>query len=250
VSSSHGDTQEAVLAMRSMRGRVDGLLVMSPHVDAVALVENIESDLPIVLLNTDRAGAQLPAFRVDNYGGAFAVTRHLMESGRRRIAHVAGPISNYEARERRRGYEAALGDGATPVIVEGDFTEDAGRAAALALVTGSKHLPDAIFAANDTMAVGCLLAMRERGLRVPEDVALAGFDDIPLARLVEPPLTTVRIRIADLGQRALERLAQWIEGGKSEARSEIVQPELVVRRSSDRARRAPGRPRDEDQTRQ
>jgi LacI family transcriptional regulator len=234
VSSSHGDTDEAVLAMRSMRGRVDGLLVMSPHVDAVALVENIDADLPIVLLNTDRAGPRLPAFRVDNYGGAFAVTQHLLETGRRRIAHVAGPSANYEARERRRGYEAALGGGA-PIVVEGDFTEEAGREAALSLVTGSKAPPDAIFAANDTMAVGCLLALREAGLCVPEDVALAGFDDIPLARLVEPPLTTVRIRIADLGRRALERLAQWIEGEEGQHSSEIVRPELVVRESSGRA---------------
>lgn len=247
VSSSHGDAHEATLAMRSMRGRVDGLLVMSPHVDAVALVENIESDLPIVLLNTDRAGSRLPAFRVDNYGGALGVTRHLLETGRSRIAHVAGPISNYEARERRRGYEAALGEDASPIIVEGDFTEDSGREAALALVTGSSRRPDAIFAANDTMAVGCLLALRERTLRVPQDVALAGFDDIPLARLVEPSLTTARIRIADLGQRALERLAERIDGESVEHSVEIVRPELVVRQSTDPVGNAPRRRAEEDE---
>jgi LacI family transcriptional regulator len=231
VSNSHGDSAEAVLAMRSMRGRVDGLLVMSPHVDGAALAENIDDGLPIVLVNSDAAGARFPAFRVDNYGGAYAVTRHLQDIGRRRIAHVAGPKSNYEARERRRGYEAALAGGRTPIVIEGDFTEEAGIRAARELVTGS-IVPDAIFAANDMMAVGCLLALREAGLKVPGDMALAGFDDIPLARLIDPPLTTARIRIADLGRRALERLASSIEGESSEAALETALPELIVRGST------------------
>jgi LacI family transcriptional regulator len=232
VSNSHGDAEEAVLAMRSMRGRVDGLLVMSPHVDSAALAENIDDGLPIVLGNTDAAGARFPAFRVDNFGGAFAVTRHLVDTGRRRIAHVAGPATNYEARERRRGYEAGLdAAGQAPIVVEGDFTEDSGARAAHGLVTGSTP-PDAIFAANDMMAVGCLLAIREAGLRVPDDIALAGFDDIPLARLIDPPLTTARIRISELGRSALERLARSIEGGESEASLQTAQPELVVRRST------------------
>ena len=232
VSNSHGDAEEAVLAMRSMRGRVDGLLVMSPHVDSAALAENIDDGLPIVLVNTDAAGGRFPAFRVDNFGGAFAVTRHLVDTARRRIAHVAGPATNYEARERRRGYEAGLDAAAqAPIVVEGDFTEDSGARAAHGLVTGSNP-PDAIFAANDMMAVGCLLAIRDAGLRVPDDIALAGFDDIPLARLIDPPLTTARIRISELGRSALERLARSIEGGESEASLQTAQPELVIRRST------------------
>lgn len=231
VSNSHGDADEAVLAMRAMRGRVDGLLVMSPHVDSAALTDNIDEGLPIVLVNTDAAGARFPAFRVDNFGGAQAVTRHLVETGRRRIAHIAGPAANYEARERRRGYAAALPEGSEPMVIEGDFTEESGREAGAALVTGS-IAPDAIFAANDMMAVGCLLALREAGLRVPEDVALAGFDDIPLARLVEPPLTTARIRIDDLGRSALERLAAAVEGELAQPSLETAHPELIVRRST------------------
>jgi LacI family transcriptional regulator len=231
VSNSHGDAEEAVLAMRSMRGRVDGLLVMSPHVDGAALAENIDDALPIVLVNSDAAGARFPAFRVDNFGGAFAVTRHLVEIGRKRIAHVAGPTSNYEARERRRGYEAAVAGLHAPLIFEGDFTEAAGILSARELVTGSTP-PDAIFAANDMMAVGCLLGLRDAGLSVPSDVALAGFDDIPLARLIDPPLTTARIRIADLGRSALERLAQAIDGEGSEATLQTAHPELIVRKST------------------
>lgn len=231
VSNSHGDAEEAVLAMRSMRGRVDGLLVMSPHVDGVALADNIDDGLPIVLMNTDAAGDRFPAFRVDNFGGAHAVTRHLIEIGRRRIAHIAGPAENYEARERRRGYDAALAGAQTPMVIEGDFTEESGQRATLELVTGSIK-PDAIFAANDMMAVGCLLALREAGLRVPEDIAVAGFDDIPLARLIDPPLTTARIRISELGRSALEHLARSIEGSEDEATFETAHPELIVRGST------------------
>ena len=232
VSSSHGDVEEAALAMRSMRGRVDGILVMSPYIDAAVLADNVDSDLPIVLLNTHGAGARFPAYRVDNFGGAYAVTKHLLETGRRKIAHVGGPPTNHEAQERRRGYEAALGSQFTPHVAEGDFTEEGGRAATLALAAVGSERPDAIFAANDTMAVGCLLALGELGLCVPDDVALAGFDDIPLARLVRPSLTTVRVRIDELGRKALERLVQCIHDNTTSGPVEIISPELVVRCSS------------------
>lgn len=234
VSSSHGDADEAVHAMRSMRGRVDGILVMSPHVDAALLADNIDPDLPVVLLNTHGAGARFPAFRVNNYGGAFEITRHLLVQGCKRIAHVGGPGGNFEAQERRRGYEAALVGKAAPIVAEGDFTEEAGRDAARAFFREKGEAPDAIFAANDTMAVGCLLALRDIGLSVPGDVLLAGFDDIPLARLVDPPLTTVRVPIADIGSRALMRLAEIVEGAESPVCSETVEPELIARASTRR----------------
>ncbi|MES1158971.1 MAG: LacI family DNA-binding transcriptional regulator [Terricaulis silvestris] len=231
VSSTHGDANEAASGIRSMRGRVDGLLVMSPYVDAIIISDNADRDFPIVLMNTDGAGSRLPSLRVDNYGGAFAVTKHLREIGRQRIAHISGPATNHEAQERLRGYIAALGAGAETRVVKGDFSEQSGNAGTHALFADGKG-PDAIFAANDTMAVGALLALRELGKRVPEDVALAGFDDIPIARLVEPALTTVQISIADWGRRALERLANWIETGECDNTTETVEPTLVVRRST------------------
>lgn len=231
VSSSHGDALEAAAAMQSMRGRVDGLLVMSGHVDATLLAESLDPDMPLVLLNTSIGGVRRPAFQVDNRLGAFEVVRHLVETGHRRIAHVAGPIDNEDARARRHGYEDALEPGMTAVVVQGDFSEESGRRAALALLDRAER-PDAIFAANDNMAVGCLLALRERGLVCPTDVALAGFDDIPLARLVEPALTTAGVDIAQLGRRALKRLALGMEGGDLEGTSETVRPTLIVRRST------------------
>ncbi len=231
VSSSHGDADEAAAAMRAMNGRVDGLIVMSPHADAGFLQHNLPGRLPAVLLNT---GATLPGhtrFVVDNFGGAQAMARHLAASGRKRIAFIGGPQGNHEAQERLRGYRAGLKPGMKEAVFEGDFTEEAGWSAGRRIAQ-SKPRPDAIFAANDMMAVGCLAALREAGLRVPEDVALAGFDDIPIARYVTPALTTIRVPIAALGSAALDALAKVVEAPDGQASHTVVMPvELVVRRS-------------------
>jgi LacI family transcriptional regulator, galactose operon repressor len=231
VSNSHGDADEAAAAIRSMRGRVDGLLLMSPHVDAHLLADNLAHDLPIVLINTRVDGDAHPAFRVDNHAGAMTATRHLMARGRRRVAHIAGPADNFEAQERRRGYEDAL-EGAEPIVLAGDFSEQSGADAGAAILAMDPR-PDAVFAANDMMAVGCLGAFEAAGLTVPGDIALAGFDDIPIARLLRPSLTTVRIGIADLGLQALQRLVSTLEqGGPAQGAAEVIEPELIVRDSS------------------
>ncbi len=228
VSTSHGDAAEAAASMRSMRGRVDGLLLMSPYVDEQLLADNLAEDLPTVLINSRIGGKTYASFNVDNHGGAMAVVRHLAGAGGA-VAHIAGPANNFESRERLRGYRDALG-GAEAIVLQGDFTEESGYRAGLRL---AKILPRAVFAANDTMAIGCLLALDEQGVRVPGDIAVAGFDDIPIARLIRPSLTTARISIADLSRRALERLAAAIAGDEpTQDLPETVRPQLVVRESS------------------
>lgn len=236
VSNSHGDPAEAVRAIRAMRGRADGMLIMSPHLDAELLADNLPEDLPTVLMNTPVGSGRHASLRVDNHAGALAVTRHLLETGRRRLAHIAGPDANFESSERRRGWlEAQAAAGVEAGMLEsGDFSEEAGYEAGRRL-TAAPLRPHAVFAANDMMAVGCLRALRDAGLRTPEDVAVAGFDDIPVARLLG--LTTVRTRIADLGRRAVERLTSIIDGEAMGELTEITRPELVVRDST--AGRAP-----------
>src|SRR4051812_47349262 len=213
ISSSHGSASEASLALRTLQGRVDGLLVMSPHADTGMLAANLPATLPTVLMNTRIAGGAYAALSVDNYGGATAMVRHLLARGHRRIAFISGPPENFDADERLRGYRDALArePGATETILRGDFSEESGYGAGLDICARPDR-PQAIFAANDMMALGCLFALTEHGLRVPDDIALAGFDDIPIARFVTPPLTTVRVRIVDLGRRAFERLAAVIDG--------------------------------------
>jgi LacI family transcriptional regulator len=237
VSSLHGDADEAALAIRAMRGRVDGLLVMSPHVDADFLSDNLPEDLPIVLMNTAAAGTQYPSISVDNYSGAHAMVAHLAARGYRRIAFVAGPSGNFEAQERLRGYRAALAElvpGAAAQVYEGDFSEQSGTAVGQALLAlDAASRPDALFAANDMMAIGALLALKQGGLQLPRDMALAGFDDIPIARYVSPPLTTVHVPIAELGVQALEGLVARIgQTGGAPAATQTLGAELVARAST------------------
>lgn len=233
VSSSHGDADEAAAALRAMNGRVDGLLVMSPHADAHFLERNLPGRLPAVLMNT---GAMLPghaSFVIDNFGGAQAMTRHLCDAGRKRVAFIAGPDGNHEAQERLRGYRAGLRTGQRERVFEGDFSQESGWLAGRRIAQ-AKPRPDAVFAANDMMAIGCLAAFNEAGLRVPDDLALAGFDDIPIARYVAPALTTIRVPIAALGAAALEALGKAMEAGPGDAAgpATVMPVELVVRRSS------------------
>ncbi|MCU6499397.1 LacI family transcriptional regulator [Rugamonas sp. A1-17] len=237
VSSLHGDADEAALAIRAMRGRVDGLLVMSPHVDAAFLSDNLPEDLPIVLMNTAAGGTQYPSISVDNYSGAHAMVAHLVAGGYRRIAFLAGPAGNFEAQERLRGYRAALAElapGAAERVYEGDFSEQSGQAVGQALLEmDTDQRPDALFAANDMMAIGALLTLKQGGLQLPRDMALAGFDDIPIARYVSPALTTVRVPIADLGVRALESLVAKIgQPGSVPASAQTLGAELVARAST------------------
>ena len=234
VSSSHGDASEAASALRAMHGRVDGLLVMTPHIDAASLSANLPHDLPVVLINTRLPKEGLSSFAVDNHGGAFAMTRHLISRGHQRLAFIAGPENNYEAQERLRGYRSALASmlpGVAELVLAGDFTEESGWRAGSEIATLAQR-PTAVFCGNDMMAIGCLAALAEAGVRVPHDIALAGFDDIPIARYVTPPLTTVRVRIAELGSLALDRLASAIENpGRSAAQHQTLRAELVVRQS-------------------
>ena len=234
ISSSHGSEAEAAQALRMLQGRVDGLIVMSPHAGADVLGANLPAALPTVLLNTRVASGTYPAFSIDNYGGAAAMMKHLFASGRRRIAFISGPDNNFDADERLRGYRDAIAarKGASELVLRGDFSESSGYRAGIDLCERGER-PDAIFAANDMMALGCLFALTERGVGVPGDIVLAGFDDIPIARFVTPPLTTVRVRIADLGRRAFERLDALIATGDDGARTtERLDCDLVVRQSS------------------
>ena len=236
VSSYHGHPEEQGEALRAMRGRVDGLLVLSPYSDRPGfLVDNLPSSLPVVLINTDVQEAAYPALTIDNYSAAVAMVEHLVQAGHARIAFIGGPEGNFDARERLRGYRDAMARLAPAAPLQefaGDFSESSGYDAGKRIAQLAEK-PQAVFAANDMMALGCLYAFNEAGMRVPQDVALAGFDDIPLARFVHPTLTTMRVSIAELGGQAMGRLLDAIESdGARVAPSAMLIPELIVRASS------------------
>ena len=246
LSGVHGSARETATAIRALKGWVDGLLIMSPYADGAFLAEHWADDAPAVLMNTPMRGHSHSAFCIDNRGGASVMVRHLASVGHRGIAFISGPSNNFDATERLAGYREALralGLEAGERVLPGDFSEESGyRAAQTLLARPRREWPDAVFAANDMMALGSLFAFNEAQVRVPADIALAGIDDIPMARFVSPPLTTVRVKMAELGARALEQLAAAIKAPEATAASTETMPaELVVRASC--GARAPSAPR-------
>ena len=235
LSNMHGSAHETAAALRAMRGRVDGLLVMSPQLDADFLAHNLPRGLPAVVMNGRIDGASHALIAIDNHSGAHTAVAHLVAQGCRRIAHLAGPRGNADAEERARGFRAAvaemLGD-CDPIVLAGDFSEEAGIAAGVDLVGRGV---DGVFSANDIMAIGCMTALAEAGIAVPREIAVIGFDDVPIARYVTPALSTMRVHIAKLGERALDRLVATIDSVEpTEVGAELLEPELVVRASSAR----------------
>ncbi len=237
VSSSHSDRDELHAVLGSMNGRVDGLLVMSPHVDAAILQALIPERVPAVLLGSTSGPVTAHGhITMDNAGGAAAVARHLVALGHTRIVYLAGPDDNADAYEREAGFfEALEAHHATADVIRGDFTEQGGHDAALRALDTSAP-PFVLAAANDSMAIGAMLALRERGLDVPGDVAVTGFDDLPIGRYFSPPLTTVHVAIDEMGGRATSRLVALLEASGDGApddfpHTETIPARLVVRAS-------------------
>jgi LacI family transcriptional regulator len=231
VSGSHSNWEDMAAVLAATCGRVDGIIVMSPDLDGGALQAHLPHGLPAVLLNCPSADG--PSITIDNRRGSAAMVRHLVELGHRRIAFIRGPERNADAQERLHGYRATLarlGLGDDAFELAGDFTERGGYAAALAAIEVPAP-PTAIFAANDAMAIGALCALREAGVEVPGDVAVVGFDDIPIARYLAPPLTSVAVDIAAFGSRALQLLLKVLNNGKHAEQRETIPTRLVVRQS-------------------
>jgi LacI family transcriptional regulator len=226
LSNLHGRKQQAASALLAMRGRVDGMLVMAPQLSEAELSEALPARLPTLLINTRTQEGGRASIHLDNAAGARAVVEHLVGLGRKRLVHISGPDGNIDAQERADAFRAACATARVICeVVAGDFAEESGTAAIQALIARGSVF-DGIFAANDNMAIGALQGLRNAGIRVPEDVAIAGFDDIPLARHLG--ISTVRVRIAELGERALGRLIDLIAGA-DEGGDELHAPELIAR---------------------
>ena len=239
VSGSHSDPAETTAVLEALHGRIDGLILMMPGPGLGRLDRNLPRRTPAILLNG--AGETAHAtLRVDNRRGARLAVDHLLDLGHRAIAHVRGPEGNADAAERLLGYREALaarGGAADPRLeLPGDFREESGYLAGERLAELVRR-PTAIFAANDAMAIGCLAALRSRGLEVPEDLSLVGFDDVPNARYLTPALTTVRVPLAEVGGRATERLLRMLsDPAEGDVEDEVVVPTLSIRESTLAAR--------------
>ena len=232
-----GPTLEA--ALRAMRGRVDGLVLMSPEFCGGISERTLPAGFPVVLLNCPPTGTPHDSLNVDNYAGTYTIVRHFTALGHKRIAILTGAAGNFDATERLRGYHAALRDAGltalSELIIPGDFSEAAGESGTRELLK-LRDRPTAIFAANDGMAIGALSALREAGLRVPEDIAVGGFDDIAMARYVNPTLTSVHVDISALGERAAAALLSVLRHPERRNFTRVTVPTTLVVRQSCGAR--------------
>ena len=220
---------------------VDGIIWAVPEIgDNRAWVrhKNPRLSVPIVFLSMEPQPDQF-VVAIDNYSGGLLATRHLITRGCQNIGLITGPLDWWEARQRKLGWRGALGSVGLSrkdsFIAEGNWSPVSGERGLSQLLTRHPEI-DGVFACNDQMALGALKTARQLGRRVPEDLAIVGFDDIPEAAYFYPPLSTVRQDMVKLGCRAVRELGKVIEANRSAdplpPETILLQPELIVRKSS------------------
>ncbi|MFD5905197.1 LacI family DNA-binding transcriptional regulator [Streptomyces microflavus] len=229
------DRERRRLAQYLTAHRVDGVLLVAVHADD-PLPELLEQlGMPCVISGARHANEPLASVDSDNFDGARAAVEHLITRGRRSVATITGRLEVYGAQRRLDGYRAALAAAGLPpderLIAPADFTEEGGARAMRELLARRPHL-DAVFAASDVMAAGARQVLREAHRRIPDDVALIGFDDSVVARHMHPALTSVRQPIEEMGRRMAQLLLEEIAGRTGERPTVVLPTELVVRDSS------------------
>jgi LacI family transcriptional regulator len=217
--------------------RVDGLILATVSQDDELVGFCIRRGLPVILVNRSEARDRVSSVVSDDDLGMRLAVDHLVGLGHRHIAHVAGPLSTSTGALRRDGFERAMSHhGFRGVVREATgYTREAGVQAAVALLDAGSRIT-AIVAANDLLALGVLDALKARGLHCPEDISLVGHNDMPLMDVISPPLTTVRIEHREMGRTAARMLVDTIKSGSVEIRHVVLQPKLIVRGSTARAK--------------
>lgn len=228
--STTGDLMETLQRLTDQS--VEAIAVLADRPVAVEALTGLAFGVPVaVVMSGSVPNPDLSFVEVDQELGARLAVRHLLDLGHRRIAHLTGALRTFDARARVAGWQAELAArGAEGAMLEGDFTAESGFRLARELFVDDAGLPTAVFAGNDQMAMGVLAAFAERGVRVPQDVSLVGFDDMKGAGYLVPALTTVQQDFDHLGRSAIELLVRMVGG--EQAAQERITPELVVRRST------------------
>lgn len=221
--------------------RVDGLLVSLAY--DTQQIDHLKpfllKGIPVVFFDRIYPGADTTAIVIDNYLAAYNITKHLVEQGCKRIMHLGGSMLRNVYADRLEGYKKALKDYKIPfdkkLLVISKLTESAGtEAAELILKMKTKERPDAVFSSNDTAAVHCMIRLKADGIRIPQDIAFAGFNNDPISRVVEPNLTTVNYPGYSMGEAAVNNLVDHLKGGSMirSMQTIILRAEMIVRESS------------------
>jgi LacI family transcriptional regulator len=226
------EDEQRIFPRISQKGLLDGILLQTAEMGDKLIDRLVNSDFPVVVAGRPFNTDGISYIDVDNINGAYRAVNHLIELGYKRIGTITGRMNGTPGIDRKEGYLKSITDHGYDVderlIVEGDFSENSGYQAMKQLIP---HKPDAIFAASDSMAAGAIRAVREADLHVPEDIAFVGFDDLPIATLLDFNLTTVRQPIIQFGAKAVDTLIDLIENGIKPSRRIIMDTELVIRDS-------------------
>ncbi len=215
VASSHSQRSivESVVTFMG-ESLIRGIIIIAPTVSNQIKDILTNSVIPIVIINSKGNEIGHDSISIDNYQGAYSMCEYLIKVGYKKIAHIKGPYNNDDSIQRTKGFIDALKKYNIPVreewILNGEFTAESGKDACRRLLTMSAR-PEAIFAANDMMALGCYKAIRSFGLDIPNDIGVAGFDDIFISQFLTPRLTTVHVPIAEIGRTAAASLLDRIE---------------------------------------
>ena len=210
---------------------IEGIMVIATQDTAVAALGHVPAEVPLVAVGCGTKAA-VTSVAIDNEGGAYAATRYLLSLGHRTVHHVAGTSSHLDAQERVDGWRRALDEAGAPKpdLLVGDWSASSGYEMGRQLAADPELT--AVFCGNDTMALGVMRALAERGLRVPRDVSIMGFDDVPDAGFYTPPLTTVRQDFGEVGRRALSTLIDRMSGAIEAGLRVRIAPELIIRASA------------------
>jgi DNA-binding LacI/PurR family transcriptional regulator len=231
---AQGEREHVKVERYIRQGHVDGVILMSLHGEDPLPRALTEARIPTVLTGRPRPGERLPYVDADNRGGARTAVSHLLSTGRTEVATITGPLDMTVGVDRFDGYVEALRDADGPVrkglIEHGDFSKESGARAMKALLRRRPDI-DAVFVANDPMAIGALEALRALGRHVPDDVAVIGFDDIAEAASTDPPLTTVRQPLEEMTTAMAELLLRRIDDVEAESEF-VVYPTDLIRRAS------------------
>jgi DNA-binding LacI/PurR family transcriptional regulator len=235
ISTNPDETHGVAAYERVLRSQAaSGAIIASASISDPNVNRMLDAAMPVVLIGRFPHQPNAVSVGVDDVAGAAAITRHLVDDhGLRRVGHISGPLDHQTAIDRYEGLRQALADSEHPcthTLAVGDFSEESGQAAARQILDSMSDV-QAIFAANDEMAYGAMLELRARGRRVPEDVALAGYDDFGVSRLTTPGLTTVHVPAEDMGRCAAKLLFDLVDGSVPSPAHTVLATELIIRDS-------------------